>query len=222
MGKGAFMTQTTPPIRIVVADDHTLVRQSVARLLNAAGGMEVVAEAGNGADAVQLVRLHRPDVAVMDVSMPGQMDGLAAAAAIRENPGDVHVVLLTMHDDDTTLRRATEVAVDGYVSKTASTEEVVQAVRAVVSGGAYVSSSVAMRMMRLASGSHQGNDLTDREVEVLRLLATGSRIQEIADALFLSPKTVKNHLTSVYTKLGVETAAQAVAHAYQHGLVSVS
>ena len=209
----------TDTIRIVLADDHTLVRQSVGKLLNGSAGMEVVGEASDGTQAVDLVRLHRPDVAVLDVSMPG-MDGLEAAERMREDPGDVRILMLTMHDDDGTLRRATEAAVDGYVSKTASTDEVVTAVRTVAEGGAYVSPAIAMRMMRLASGARPGNNLTEREVEILRHLAQGLRIQDIADTLFLSSKTVKNHLTSVYAKLHVETAAQAVAEAYRVGLVT--
>lgn len=206
-------------IRIVLADDHTLVRQSVGKLLGGTEGMTVVGEAADGVQAVDLVRLHRPDVAVLDVSMPNK-DGLQAAEEIREDPGDVRIVMLTMHDDDATLRRATEAAVDGYVAKTASTDEVVNAVRTVAEGGAYVSPAVAMRMMRLATGSRPGNNLTQREVEILRLLSQGSRIQDIAETLFLSSKTVKNHLTSVYAKLHVETAAQAVAEAYRTGLVT--
>ena len=209
----------TDAIRIVLADDHTLVRQSVAKLLNSSEGMQVVGEASDGAQAVDMVRLHRPDVAVLDVSMPG-MDGLEAAAKVRIDPGDVRILMLTMHDDDATLRRATEAAVDGYVAKTASTDEVVAAVRTVADGGAYVSPAIAMRMMRLASGTRPGGNLTEREVEILRHLAEGQRIQDISEALFLSPKTVKNHLTSVYAKLHVETAAQAVAEAYRTGLVS--
>lgn len=208
----------TAEIRIVLADDHTLVRQSVCKLLDGTEGMTVVGEAADGLQAVDMMRLHRPDVALLDVSMPG-MDGLEAAAEVRNDPGNVKIVLLTMHDDDGTLRRATEAAVDGYVAKTASTDEVVDAVRTVAGGGAYVSAAVAMRMMRLASGPRPGNGLTQREVEILEMLARGQRIQAISDALFLSPKTVKNHLTSVYAKLHVETAAQAVAEAYRTGIV---
>jgi DNA-binding NarL/FixJ family response regulator len=206
-------------IRIVLADDHTLVRQSVSKLLAGTEGMQVVGEAADGVQAVDMVRVHRPDVAVLDVSMPHK-DGLDAVQEIREDPGDVRILMLTMHDDDATLRRASEVAVDGYVAKTASTDEVITAVRTVAEGGAYVSPVVAMRMMRLASGSRPGSNLTEREVEILRLLAEGSRIQDISEALFLSPKTVKNHLTSVYAKLHVETAAQAVAEAYRTGIVT--
>lgn len=206
-------------IRIVLADDHTLVRQSVGKLLAGTEGMQVVGEASDGSQAVDLVRLHRPDVALLDVSMPG-MDGLEAAEKIQVDPGDVKILMLTMHDDDATLRRATEAAVDGYVAKTASTEEVVNAVRTVAEGGAYVSPAIAMRMMRLASGTRPGSTLTNREVEILRLLADGQRIQDISESLFLSPKTVKNHLTSVYSKLHVETAAQAVAEAYRNGIVT--
>lgn len=209
----------TQAIRIVIADDHTLVRQSVGRLLDGSEGMEVVGEASDGSQAVDLVRLHLPDVAVLDVSMPG-MDGLEAAEKIRIDPGNVRLLMLTMHDDDTTLRRATDAAVDGYVAKTASTDEVVEAVRTVAGGGAYVSPAIAMRMMRLSSATRSEDTLTEREVEILRYLAQGFRIQDIADSLFLSPKTVKNHLTNVYAKLGVETAAQAVADAYRRGIVT--
>lgn len=208
------------PIRIVIADDHTLVRQSVSRLLSGTEGMQVVAEASDGAQAVEMVRLHKPDIVVLDVSMPG-MDGLEAAAKLRDDPEvDTKIVLLTMHDDDATLRRSTDAAVDGFVAKTASTDEVVYAVRAVAEGSAYVSPSIGMRMMRLASKTGVGGNLTQREVEILQLLANGSRIQDIAGTLFLSSKTVKNHLTNVYAKLGVETAAQAVAEAYRSGIVS--
>ena len=209
----------TQAIRIVLADDHTLVRQSVSRLLHGSEGMEVVGEASDGSQAVDLVRTHLPDVAVLDVSMPG-MDGLEAAEKIRIDPGNVRVLMLTMHDDDTTLRRATDAAVDGYVAKTASTDEVVEAVRTVAGGGAYVSPAIAMRMMRLSSTTRAENTLTEREIEILRYLAQGFRIQDIAESLFLSPKTVKNHLTNVYAKLGVETAAQAVADAYRRGIVT--
>lgn len=209
----------TTDIRIVLADDHTLVRQSVSKLLDGTIGMKVVGEAADGSQAVDMVRLHRPDVAVLDVSMPG-MDGLEAAARIRKDLGDVKIIMLTMHDDDGSLRRATEAAVDGFVAKTASTDEVVNSVRTVAGGGAYVSPDVAMRMMRLASGSRPGSQLTEREVDILEQLAQGSRIQDISDALFLSPKTVKNHLTSVYAKLHVQTAAQAVAVAYRSGIVA--
>lgn len=209
----------TTDIRIVLADDHTLVRQSVSKLLDGTIGMKVVGEAADGSQAVDMVRLHRPDVAVLDVSMPG-MDGLEAAARIRKDLDDVKIIMLTMHDDDGSLRRATEAAVDGFVAKTASTDEVVNSVRTVAGGGAYVSPDVAMRMMRLASGSRPGSQLTEREVDILEQLAQGSRIQDISDALFLSPKTVKNHLTSVYAKLHVQTAAQAVAVAYRSGIVA--
>ncbi len=208
------------PTRIVIADDHALLRESIVRLLEGAGDLVVVAQASTGEQALELVRLHEPDLVLLDVSMPGDIDGLEAATTIREEVPDVRVVMLTMHDDDATLRRASEAAVDGYVAKTSTSDEVVTAVRAVAGGSAYVSPSIAARMMRLASGNRAGNDMTPREVEILRMLAQGSRIQEIADGLFLSSKTVKNHLTNVYAKLGVETAAQAVATAYREGLVT--
>jgi DNA-binding NarL/FixJ family response regulator len=207
--------------RIVVADDHTLVRQSITKLLDSCDDLAVVAEAATGEQALDMIRVHAPDVAVLDVSMPG-MDGLDVAVALRRDAPNVRILMLTMHDDDVTLRRATQTAVDGYLSKTASTDEVIAAVRSVAAGGAYVSPTIASRMMRLASGTGAGANLTTREVEILRLLAHGSRIQDIAKELFLSTKTVKNHLTNVYAKLGVDTAAQAVAEAYRTGIVSTS
>lgn len=211
---------TDSPTRIIIADDHALLRESIVRLLEGAGDLVVVAQASTGEQAVELVRLHEPDLVLLDVSMPGDMDGIEAATAIKAERVHIRVAMLTMHDDDATLRRASEAAVDGYVAKTATSDEVVAAVRAVAGGSAYVSPTIAARMMRLASGNRSGSDMTPREVEILRMLAQGSRIQEIADGLFLSSKTVKNHLTNVYAKLGVETAAQAVAAAYREGHVT--
>lgn len=206
--------------RVVVADDHTLVRQSVIKALRTEPDVEVVGEAATGSAVLQSVEQHAPDLVVLDIAMPG-MDGLTVAEKLRVDHPAVRVLFLSMHDDDASLQRAVALGASGFISKSASIEELLEALRAVRDGGSYLSSNVASRVMDLAAGrgSHTAVGLTGREREILELLTTGKRPGDIADDLFLSVKTIKNHLTSVYQKLGVETGAQAVAEAYQRGLV---
>lgn len=207
-------------VRIVVADDHTLVRQSVVKALRTEPGIEVVGEAADGAAALLAVERFAPDLLVLDIAMPG-MDGLSLAERLRVDHPRIRVLFLSMYDDDSSLQRAVALGASGFVSKSASIEELLEALRAVCGGGSYLSSDVARRVMDLAAGRNSTTaiGLTAREREILELLTTGRRPGTIADDLFLSVKTIKNHLTSVYQKLGVETGAQAVAEAYQRGLV---
>ena len=207
-------------VRVVVADDHALVRQSIVKAVAGEEGMEVVAEVSDGLAALQAVTTHEPDLVVLDIAMPGK-DGLAVAERLRTDHPGVAVLLLSMHDDDASLQRAVSLGVKGFVSKSASVDELLEALRAVRDGGSFLSSGVASRVMEIAAGRSSTSDLglTAREREILGLLTEGQRPGEIADGLFLSVKTVKNHLTSIYTKLGVETGAQAVAEAYRRGLV---
>lgn len=213
-----MIDEITDPLALptaIVCDDHTLMRRSLVQLLD--GIVQVVGEAATGRDALALIDRLRPDVAMLDVTMPPP-DGLTVAATVRAQWPDTKVVMVTMHTDDATLRRATEVGVDAYLTKSSSADEVRSAVRAVSGGGAWVSMEIANRLMALSAQT--SDRLTDREREVLEVLAAGNRISEIAEMLFVSEKTVKNHLTSIYAKLGAETAAQAVAIAYRSGLVS--
>ena len=207
-------------VRVVVADDHALVRQSIVKAVAGEEGMEVVAEVSDGLAALQAVTTHEPDLVVLDIAMPGK-DGLAVAERLRTDHPGVAVLLLSMHDDDASLQRAVSLGVKGFVSKSASVDELLEALRTVRDGGSFLSSGVASRVMEIAAGRSSTSDLglTAREREILGLLTEGQRPGEIADALFLSVKTVKNHLTSIYTKLGVATGAQAVAEAYRRGLV---
>lgn len=209
--------------RIVVADDHTLVRQSVMKAIRNEIGLEIVGEANSAATARAVVKRTQPDMLLLDIAMPDG-DGLTVAADLRREMPELRIVFLSMHDDDASLRRAIGLNAAGFVSKSASIDELMEAVRSVRDGGSYLSSTVARRVMDLAAGrSHTpGGALTDREHEILQLLTTGSRPAEIAGSLFLSVKTVKNHLTSIYSKLGVRTGAQAVAVAYQRGLVTTT
>ena len=207
-------------MRVVVADDHTLVRQSVIKAVRGEPGIEVVGEAADGPSTLAAVEAHTPDLVVLDIAMPGS-DGLAVAELLRRDRPLIKVVFLSMHDDDTSLQRAVALGAQGFVSKSASIEELLDAIRAVRDGGSYLSSGVATRLMDMAAGRSFATalGLTAREREILELLTTGKRPGEIAQTLFLSVKTVKNHLTSVYQKLGVETGAQAVAEAYRQGFV---
>ena len=208
-------------VRVVVADDHALIRESIVKTITAEPGLEVVAEVADGLAALQAVTTHEPDLIVLDITMPGR-DGLAVAEQLRERHPEVGVLFLSMHDDDASLQRAVALGARGFVSKSASVEELLEALRAMRDGGSYLSSGVATRVMAIAAGRTSATDLglTAREREILGLLSSGKRPGEIADELFLSVKTVKNHLTAVYQKLGVETGAQAVAEAYRLGLAT--
>jgi DNA-binding NarL/FixJ family response regulator len=152
--------------------------------------------------------------------MPGG-NGLEVAAQMRTAAPNTRFLFLTMHDDDASISKAIALGADGYVLKTASTDELLTALRAIAEGGSYLSPAVARRVIDLAGGKSATANLTDRELEILRLLAQGARPGQVAEKLFVSIKTVKNHLTSVYAKLGVQTGAQAVAEAYRKGLVSL-
>jgi DNA-binding NarL/FixJ family response regulator len=207
-------------IRVAIVEDHAMVRQSLARLVRSEDDLEVVAEAGSAEEALPRLLGTEPDVALLDISLPG-MDGIGLAARLKRSLPNTRIVFLTMHEDDSTVARAVGVGTDGYIPKSVDANDVVAAIRAVAAGESYVSASLMRRVMDIAGGRAQGpaDRLTEREREVLRLLARGERPDEIAGSLHLSVKTVKNHLTSVYAKLGVETAAQAVAEAYRLRIV---
>jgi DNA-binding NarL/FixJ family response regulator len=206
--------------RVVVVEDHTLVRQSLVKTINAEEGFEVAGEAGRGDEGLALIAKLSPDVVLLDITMPGG-NGLEVAAQMRTAAPTTRFLFLTMHDDDASISKAIALGADGYVLKTASTDELLTALRAIAEGGSYLSPAVARRVIDLAGGKSPTANLTDRELEILRLLAQGARPGQVAEKLFVSIKTVKNHLTSVYSKLGVQTGAQAVAEAYRKGLVSL-
>lgn len=208
--------------RVVIADDHTLVRQSIVKTVAAEPGFEVVGESDRGDAVVEMVQRLQPDMLVLDINMPN-LDGIQAATQLRRVLPGLRILFLTMHDDDATIRRAVALGADGYVPKAASIDELLQAVRTVAAGGTYLSPAIARRVMELAGGRGitAAAQLTEREMEILQIIATGARPAEVAQRLFLSVKTVKNHLTNIYAKLGVQTAAQAVAEAYRLGIVSV-
>jgi len=214
-------------IRVAVVDDQALVRGGFAAVLGLQDDIEVVAEAGDGAAAVELARTHRPDVILMDIRMP-EMDGLAATKAIIDAADwPVRVLILTTFDPDEYVYRALRAGASGFVLKDISPEDLVAAVRTVADGGALLAPSVTRRLIsRFAappvvdsSLAARLDRLTSREREVLVAIAAGLSNIEIADSLFVGAATVKSHVSSILTKLGLTNRAQAVAFAYESGLV---
>ena len=202
-----------PPVRVVLADDHTMLRECLRRSLEAAG-LTVVAEAGDGDEAVRLAGELAPDVVLMDVSMP-TLDGIEATRLVRQRHPDVHVVVLTMHADDDIVRKAALAGASGYLVKDCTTDEVVTAVRRAAAG------EVTLEAPAAADAPIADTAITRREAEVLQLIARGAATTEVADQLFISVKTVKNHLASVYQKLESRDRTQAILQAVRLGIITL-
>jgi len=209
------------PIRVVLVDDHPVVLGGLRALLASLPGYEVVGEATDGEAGVREVVLTKPDVVLMDIRMPG-IDGLEATRRIREAVGGVAVLVLTMFDDDATVFGAMRAGAQGYLLKGAAQDEIDRAIRAVVAGEAIFSPGVAQRVLGYFAAPPPVADpfpgLTAREREVLDLVAAGVRNQQIAERLFLSPKTVANHISSIFVKLEVADRSAAIVRARQGGL----
>jgi DNA-binding NarL/FixJ family response regulator len=213
-------------IRILVADDHPVVRSGLIALLRTLPGLEVVGEAADGEAAVREAQLLKPDVVFMDVRMPG-VDGIEATRRIRAAVPQTRVLILTMYDDDASVFTAMQAGAQGYVLKEADQDEIVRAVHAVVAGEAIFGPRIAARVLGYfaappvaAAADYPFPELTDREREILKLLVEGRRTQEIARSLYLSPKTVSNHLTAIFAKLEVAGRAEAIGRARDVGLGS--
>jgi DNA-binding NarL/FixJ family response regulator len=209
-------------IRVLLVDDHALVRDGLAALLDGMGGFDVVGEAGTGEDALVQAQVLRPDVVLMDVRLP-DIDGVEATRRIRAAVPGTAVLMLSMYDDDATVFAAMRAGAQGYLLKDAEPDDVAGGIRAVTSGQAIFGPGVAQRMLTFLSSAQPTADypfpqLTDRERLILERLAAGRRTGEIATELFLARKTVSNQLTSVFAKLGVADRAEAVVKARESGL----
>jgi two-component system response regulator NreC len=202
---------------IVLADDHTVMRNALRLLLDAEPGFEVVAEAGDADAAVRYVRGHKPAVLILDLNMPGR-PSLEAIPDIHEASPDTEIVILTMQNEPAFARRALQAGVRGYVLKEAADSELVQAVRSAAAGDTYLQPALGARLAA-GSGSHNGDELSERERDVLRLIALGHTNAEVAEQLYISIRTVESHRAHIQQKLGLSTRAELVRYALEHGLV---
>ena len=214
-------------IRIVLVDDHAVLRAGLTALLNAEADMTVVGEAGDGAASLPVVADRQPDVVLLDINMPN-MGGLEALGELRKVAPKSRVLILTMHDDQTYLRQALAQGAAGYVLKQAADTELLTAIRTVYHGGAFLHPSHAQSLLAptpvATAGQTNSNDLSllsERELDVLKLIALGHANKEIAEMLFLSVKTVETYKTRIMEKLNLTSRAALVRFALKHGLLTV-
>ena len=205
------------PIRIVIADDHAVVRQGLKMFLQDDGDFEVIAEAQNGSEALALAKQLKPDVVLMDLLMP-VMDGITAIGHIRREVPDTEVIALTSVLEDASVVGAVRAGAIGYLLKDTQAEELTRAIKAAANGQVQLSPQAAARLVREVRAPESPETLTERETDVLRLLAQGQANKEIAAALFIGENTVKTHVSSILVKLGVQSRTQAALYARQIGL----
>ena len=211
-------------LRLVLVDDHALVRAGLRALVGEMPGVSVVAEAGDGREALQLIREHKPDIALLDISLPG-LNGLEVAARVAKEHPATRVIILSMHGDDESVRRALTAGAAGYLLKNSDRSELELALRTVARGNAWLSPAVTKKVVTAfaegARSSAQGalEVLTPRQREVLQLIAEGHSNKEIAGRLSLSPKTVETHRTELMERLGIHGVAGLVRYAIHIGLV---
>ena len=207
-----------PPIRVLIADDQRVVRDGLAMLVGLLDGVEIAGAACDGEEAVRLAVAHRPDVILMDLRMPG-MDGLTAITELARRGVPARVLVLTTYDTDSYVLPAIEAGATGYLLKDAPRADLLHAVRAAARGQAVLSPAVTARLMSRVRAPGTG-PLSQRELEVLELVAAGATNREAAARLFITEATVKTHLLNIYAKLGVGDRAAAVAEAFNRGLLT--
>ena len=220
------------PVRVLLADDQRLVRESLATLLGLLGGIELVATASDGEEALALTAEHRPDVVLMDLRMP-RMDGIEATTLLRQRQPDVRVIALTTYADDDSVLGALRAGARGYLTKDASSGDIHAAILTVAAGDAALDPAVQKQVVAAlldpandadpasaAAATQLPDDLTPREAEVLALIAQGLTNTEIAERLVVSPTTIKSHINHLFAKAGLRDRAQAVNYAYRTGIAT--
>jgi two-component system, NarL family, response regulator DegU len=222
--------------KIAIIDDHQLFREGVKRILEFEKGFQVVAEGDDGSDALGIVKTYNPDVVIMDINMP-QMNGIEATRELAEKYPDIKIIILSIHDDENYVTHALQTGAKGYLLKEMDADALIEAVRVVADGGCYLHPKVTHNLVneyrKLAAGHHGGGAfqmaelrrplhlLTRRECEVLQMLADGKSNRGIGEALFISEKTVKNHVSNILQKMNVNDRTQAVVTAIKNGWVEV-
>jgi DNA-binding NarL/FixJ family response regulator len=214
-------------IKVLLVDDHPLIRQAVRTVLEKEADINIVGEAGNGEDAVEMARKLEPDVILMDVSMP-RMNGITATRQIKSTLPRTQVLILTVHEDDQNIREIMDAGAGGYLIKSVFGKEIVQAVRSLASGDMVLSPSIGKTLVSQAARHpikpvrlEAGEKLTAHEMEILKLTATGMANKEIASALGLSLRTVKGHLADIFSKLRVDSRTEAVIVGLKAGFLSI-
>ena len=208
-------------IRVSIVDDHELVRKGILRILSDVPEIEVVAEAGSGEEAVQMVRQHKPDVVLMDVNMPG-IGGFEATRKLIQMYPDLKVIVVTIHVDDPFPSRMLQAGAVGYLTKGCAVDEIISAIKEVYSGRRYISADVAQHLaLKLMPGGDASpfDSLSPRELQVMLMLTQGTKVQEISDKLCLSPKTVSTYRHRLYDKLGVNSDVALTRLAMRYGVV---
>ncbi|MFN0090467.1 MAG: response regulator [Acidimicrobiales bacterium] len=208
-------------IRILLADDHKILREGIRRGFESAGEA-VIAEAANGEEAVELAKVHQPDVTVMDLSMP-VLDGVSAIRRIRADRADARIVVLTMHDDVEKTRQALDAGAVAYLSKGSSFQQVLNTVRAVASGETGLTPELADSMLKVSHEAREGGEplLSERQVEILQAIANGSTTKQVARDLGITQKTVHNHLNAIYRRLDTQSLTHAVLSAVRLGIIEL-
>ena len=207
-------------VRVLITDDHSVVRQGLRMFLSLDPELEVVGEAANGEEALRMARDLSPDVVLMDLVMP-VMDGISATGAIRSELPDVEVIALTSVLEDASVTGAVRAGAIGYLMKDTEAEELGRAIKAAAEGRVYLAPEAAARLMREVRTPESPEALTERETEVLQLLARGKANKQIATSLYVTEKTVKAHVSSILAKLGVNSRTQAALYAVRAGVVSM-
>lgn len=207
-------------ISVLITDDHGVVRQGLRMFLSRDPDLEVIGEAANGEEALQMARRLGPDVVLMDLLMP-VMDGIAATESIKAELPDTEVIALTSVLEDASVTGAVRAGAIGYLLKDTDAEELRRAIKAAAGGQVHLAPQAAARLMREVRAPEHPDELTERETEVLKLLARGRANRQIASSLFISEKTVKAHVSKILMKLGVRSRTQAALHAVHQGFVSI-
>lgn len=207
-------------IRVLIIDDHPIIREALSAIFSSQPDLEVLGAAGSAEEALRLIQSHHPDVALLDLDLP-DVDGARFLPEIQRASPQTRVLIFTAYDNDERIIATIRSGAKGYLIKGAPTHEVLHAIRVVSGGGSYLEPSIAAKLMAHMGDPHHDEEvlLSDRERQVLRLVADGYPNKQIASALGISPSTVKFHLTSIFTKLDVDNRAQAVAQAAQKGLL---
>lgn len=211
-------------IRVLIADDHAIVRAGLRALINGEQGMELVGEATHGEEAIQLAQTAKPDVIVLDLSMPG-LDGIQAARKIKQEQPDVRILILTIHEDEALLREAMKAGASGYIIKHAAETELIAAIHSVLMDDIYIHPKMIRALLvepegRKQSASNPADILTPREMEILLRIVQGYTNRQIAEELSISVRTVEGHRSNLTSKLGLSSRVELVRYAREHGLTN--